>query len=123
MALGWMILIFILSSQSSIKVPDLFYQQDKALHLLLFSVLGFFWSLLLMSNGSRPTLWHVVLVSLLVMGYGGLDEFHQSFVPGRTPDILDLAADTTGGLLSALLMRYLLCRHVQQGPLSTFSST
>jgi VanZ family protein len=53
----------------------------------------------------------VLQASLLVMGYGGLDEYHQSFVPGRTPVILDLAADTGGGLLSALLVMILLRRH------------
>jgi VanZ family protein len=114
LALAWMVLIFILSAQSSIRIPDLFQQQDKALHALLFGTLGFFWALLVMSDGSRPTLWHVLMVSLLVMGYGGLDEFHQSFVPGRTPDILDLAADTSGGLISALLVMVLLKKYARQ---------
>ena len=114
LALAWMVLIFILSAQSSIHIPDLFFQQDKALHSLLFGTLGFFWALLLMSDGSRPTLWHVLMVGLLVMGYGGLDEFHQSFVPGRTPDILDLAADACGGLISALLVMALLRRHTRR---------
>ena len=114
LSLAWMVLIFILSAQSSIQVPDLFLYQDKALHSLLFGVLGFLWALLIMSDGRRPAFWHVLMVSLLVMGYGGLDEFHQSFVPGRTPDILDLAADTTGGLLSALLVMILLRRHARR---------
>ena len=28
--------------------------------------------------------------------YGASDEFHQSFVPGRTPDVVDWATDTIG---------------------------
>ncbi len=95
LSLAWMVVIFTLSAQSSMQVPTLFLYQDKVLHSLLFGALGFFCALLVMSDGSRPTLWHVLVVSLLVMGYGGLDEYHQSFVPGRTPDILDLAADTS----------------------------
>lgn len=110
LALAWMTLIFILSAQSAIQIPSMFFQQDKALHSLLFGTLGLFWALLVMNDGSRPTLWHVVLVGLVVTGYGGLDEFHQSFVPGRTPDILDLAADASGGLISALLVMALLNR-------------
>ncbi len=104
MALAWIAIIFTLSAQSSIRIPDLFFQQDKALHSLLFGILGLFLALLLMSDGTRPTLWHVLTVGLLVTGYGGLDEYHQSFVPGRSPDILDLVADTCGGLASALLV-------------------
>jgi len=114
LSLAWMALIFTLSAQPSMQVPTLFLYQDKVLHFLLFGVLGFFLALLVMSDGSRPTLWHMLVVSLLVMGYGGLDEFHQSFVPGRTPDILDLAADTTGGLLSALLVMVFLRRHARR---------
>ncbi|MDA8211200.1 MAG: VanZ family protein [Clostridia bacterium] len=32
--------------------------------------------------------------------YGISDEFHQSFVPGRTPDAVDLLADTAGAALA-----------------------
>jgi VanZ family protein len=37
------------------------------------------------------------LAILLVAGYASLDEFHQSFVPGRTPAVRDVLIDTTGG--------------------------
>lgn len=114
LSLAWLALIFILSAQSSIQVPEIFLYQDKALHSLFFGVLGFLWALLVMSDAPRPAFWHVLLISLLVTGYGGLDEFHQSFVPGRTPDILDLAADTCGGLVSALLALLLLRRYARR---------
>jgi len=35
---------------------------------------------------------------LLVAGYAALDEFHQSFVPGRTAAVSDVLLDTTGGI-------------------------
>lgn len=117
LTLTWMTVIFLLSAQSSIHIPNMFFMQDKALHSLLFGALGFFCSLLVMGDGSRPTFRHVLVVTLLVMGYGGLDEFHQSFVPGRSPDILDLTADTTGGFIIALVMRYILGRYARRGPL------
>ena len=115
MTLAWMSVIFLLSAQSSIHIPSMFFMQDKALHSLLFGALGFFCSLLVMGDVSKPTFWHVLVVVLLVMGYGGLDEFHQSFVPGRAPDILDLMADALGGLFIALLMRYILGSYAQRG--------
>lgn len=34
-----------------------------------------------------------------------LDEFHQSFVPSRTPTVRDVALDTTGALFSIVLIR------------------
>lgn len=34
-----------------------------------------------------------------------LDEFHQSFVPSRTPTLRDVALDTTGALFSIVLIR------------------
>ncbi|HQZ39300.1 MAG TPA: VanZ family protein [Vicinamibacterales bacterium] len=37
---------------------------------------------------------------LIATTYGALDEFHQSFVPGRTPDIRDLTADGVGAALA-----------------------
>jgi VanZ family protein len=32
-----------------------------------------------------------------------LDEIHQHFVPGRTPEVLDVLADIGGGLLGVWL--------------------
>ena len=115
LAVGWMAVIFLLSAQTTLQLPHRLFHQDKALHALLFGVLGFLWALLVMRDAAPPTLGHALVVTLLVMGYGGLDEYHQSFVPGRTPDILDLAADTAGGLLSASLVLFMLRRGLRQG--------
>ncbi len=38
----------------------------------------------------------------IVLGYALLDEFHQSFVPGRDPSLVDGLVDTSGGLLGIL---------------------
>jgi VanZ family protein len=46
----------------------------------------------------RRPLATVVLALGIVAAYGALDEIHQAYVPGRTPDFGDLAWDVAGGL-------------------------
>nr|WP_248930910.1 VanZ family protein [Paenibacillus hamazuiensis] len=43
-------------------------------------------------------------VILLCLLYGVTDEYHQSFVPGRTPDWHDLRNDGIGALLAMLFI-------------------
>jgi VanZ family protein len=40
---------------------------------------------------------------VLVSGCAALDEFHQSFVPGRTPAVSDVLLDTAGGIAAQAL--------------------
>jgi VanZ family protein len=52
---------------------------------------------------------------LIVAGYASLDEFHQSFVPGRTPRISDVLLDTSGGTAAqAIAGLVLLWGHVRE---------
>lgn len=46
--------------------------------------------------------WAVVAVCI-VAGYAALDEFHQSFVPGRTAAVADVLLDTGGGVAAQLV--------------------
>jgi VanZ family protein len=46
--------------------------------------------------------WALVAVGV-VAGYAALDEFHQSFVPGRTPAVADVLLDTAGGVAAQLV--------------------
>jgi len=46
------------------------------------------------------------LISLiLVVTYALIDEYHQSFVPTRTPSIWDSLIDIAGGLTALLIVR------------------
>ena len=47
---------------------------------------------------------------ILIIMFGYLDEFHQSFVPGRHPSGKDLAADILGGLGGILTYSLILNR-------------
>ncbi|MEW6681526.1 MAG: VanZ family protein [Nitrospirota bacterium] len=70
---------------------------DKVVHALVYGGLSFtVWMALRSSAPSASTrrlsLFAIVLTAL----YGLTDEVHQSFVPGRSMEMLDLAADAGG---------------------------
>lgn len=57
----------------------------------------------------------ILAAIVLVAGYASLDEFHQSFVPGRTPAVSDVLLDTTGGAAAqAIAALVLLWRHLRE---------
>jgi VanZ family protein len=107
-----MAVIFFLSHQPTIEYPG---GLDAKLvstlgHISVFAVLSvlIWWALGLsrLPLGRRATL--SVLLSML---YGLSDEWHQSFVPGRTPDILDIVADTFGATMAMLAVTWLARRY------------
>jgi len=102
-ALGWAVMIFYLSSQPGTDIPPLFSGMDKLLHALVFGILGFFTlgAMKTTPDGYRP--FQPGLAMIVVTIYGMLDEFHQRFVPGRSPDIYDAMSDAAGGILGVWL--------------------
>ncbi len=103
-ALLWAVVIFIASSIPGSKIPRFIHQiNDKLIHASIFFVFGLFVYLALEPKVKSVRLdWkRVVIAVLVVVVYGISDELHQSFVPGRTVDVLDATADSLGGLLAA----------------------
>lgn len=104
--LGYCLLIFIASSGPSAPGLDHFPHQDKLLHGLAYAVMGalFYHAL---KHAAAPTFsrraffFSIFLATL----YGLSDEVHQMFVPGRTADGGDLAADFLGSLLGVWCYR------------------
>lgn len=82
---------------------------DKLLHALAYTGLSFLLAWALPTLGNR--LIHVTWAAVIAFAYGCMDEFTQLFVPSRSCDIWDLAADCVGialGLTSYLLLRLVL---------------
>ena len=77
---------------------------DKVLHLGAYALLG---ATLLHAFSDarveRVTGARVLAAILAAFVYGLSDEFHQSFVPGRTPDAMDLVMDVIGAAIGATL--------------------
>lgn len=95
-------LIFTASSLHNVG-PSLFPNMDKVEHGLEYGLFG----LLLgrafrFTVGGKRGLWWAVGTALVGSAVGALDEFYQSFVPGRDSDIHDWMADSTAVLLAVL---------------------
>jgi VanZ family protein len=99
-------LAFIFALSSISRPPELpIVVWDKGLHGLLYLGLG---ALLVraLSRGfrSRITLRMVLVATIGAALYGISDEFHQSFVPPRQVEALDVVADTIGGATAAFTL-------------------
>jgi VanZ family protein len=106
-AVFWAVVIFLSSSLPSSAIPDIgIFRYDKAIHATIFFVFTLFLHRALTHTRSHPLLVrHArVLAWLIALGYGALDEMHQLFVPGRSSDPADFAADALGASLCILVV-------------------
>ncbi|MEM7249433.1 MAG: VanZ family protein [Acidobacteriota bacterium] len=100
----WMAIIFYVSGKPS--DPDapswlpLPVHGDKVLHLIVHGFLGLLLQQAFVIGLGHPIrrLWPAVLIGWL---HGAFDEWHQSWVPGRIPDLFDWIADAVGVVLGA----------------------
>ena len=102
----WMGVIFLVSSVSnpysvvpdSLRVPHEIL--GRYLHVLEFAVLALLVTRAFFLQGNLISRGRVMSAAfILSQSYSLLDEVHQSFVPGRTFQVLDLSLDLAGTLL------------------------
>lgn len=92
--------IFLASSRSQVAAPNLVSHADKLIHAGAFGLLATL-VLRVFFDAQRP--WRsVVLAAAGASIYGVLDEFRQSFTPGRSVEVADWIADTTGAFVAVL---------------------
>jgi VanZ family protein len=97
---GWLwpvaiaVLIFAASSRSTVAGPRIPYF-DKVVHFSVYGLLGTL--VCRQGRGWRGAVGAVLVVS----AYGAADEWHQSFVPGRSSEVADWVADTAGAAVAA----------------------
>ena len=74
---------------------------QNLLHVPAFAVLAFAWWQVLRGRSLGLIAMATVSVGLTV-GFAGLDEWHQTHVPGRYGNLTDLALDVLGAFLGTL---------------------
>jgi VanZ family protein len=96
--------IFFLSGQPSDEVDRAWWDiaLRKLAHVTEYAVLTTLWWRALRGLGMRMPLALAMAISL---GYAATDEFHQTFVDGRTGTPVDVLIDSVGIAIAALAIR------------------
>lgn len=101
---GWLwpvLLILAISGVSGVSNPSLpisFTFHDKAAHFLVFGLLAT--TLVRLPLFCKGHWWMMLACIAIPSAFGGLDEWHQSWVPGRMVDVADWVADTLGAAVA-----------------------
>lgn len=107
-----MVLIFILSSipmdgeSEHLKfLMELKPTVQNLLHIPLFGLLAYLWLNALTKNGC-PAKKKLIITIIITVSYGLLDEFHQTFVPGRHGSLIDILLNLVGILMGILFFSF-----------------
>lgn len=95
----WAAVIFYFSSLKQIKVSDFLFWDfltKKIAHVAEYVIL---YALLY-----RATNKNFILAYIVTVLFAATDEFHQTFIPGRSGTPLDLGFDSSGANISAYLL-------------------
>ena len=101
------LLLWLFPNISESRLVAIHFLTRKAAHFTEYAVLAFLArrAFITSSHAFLQRYWFQ-LGLLLVVIYGLLDEFHQSFVPSRTASIYDSALDIVGGLTVLLIFKF-----------------
>ena len=94
-------LIFYVSSLSQpVRLPSI-PGLDKIIHFTEFALLGYLVFNSIESGNNERKEYSAIFFSIF---YGGIDEIHQYFVPGRSCDWVDFLADSLGIIFVVLIL-------------------
>ena len=108
----WAAVLFLLSEKEPSSSGLWMLVNDKVAHVGLYAVLG---ATLAWGGALQPREPPRIFLVGAGIAYGILDEWHQSFVPGRTPSAGDLVADAAGVFLGVWITHALLTRQPWRG--------
>jgi VanZ family protein len=70
-------------------------------HLTEYAVLAILWARALAGPAARWRMPHIAGALTIAVLWAMGDEWHQTFVPGRTPSVVDVGIDALGALLGS----------------------
>lgn len=112
-AIVWMTVIFILSSRTSDEIDTFlpflqrffpFMEDFNWGHFVSYFILAMTIDYGIGANADR--FWVKVVIVLLCGVYGITDEYHQSFVGGRMPDLMDIRNDLIGAAIWTVVVAW-----------------
>lgn len=129
--LGWMVVIFVLSSEGhntssgrsdaivqALQSIGVSWQTDlltfltrKAAHTVAYLVLGVL-AYNVMRQYRLSNQVAVAVSAAVVVVYAMSDELHQLLVPGRSGEVRDVLIDSTAGLLGVLLAKFIYSKYL-----------
>ncbi|MEK7497900.1 MAG: VanZ family protein [Patescibacteria group bacterium] len=106
----WAVVIYSFSSIKTPSTSEIFWQDfmvKKTAHVVEYGILAVLLYRAFRSQGLNKTRAGTMAI-ILAAGYGGTDEFHQSFTAGREPTVRDVVFDTIGATLGIYIIWKLL---------------
>src|SRR3712207_2628376 len=96
-------LIFALSAQPQLPEPLGPDRTDVAGHFLVYASLAvlLWWGL---AQGDSTAGWPLIGAFVGAMAFAVSDEWHQAFVPGRSPSLSDLGVDALGAFCALVVV-------------------
>jgi VanZ family protein len=109
-----MLFIFLLSSRPAHDYPEASAMAQKGAHVFLYAVLAILLYRALTAYGLRAN-WAMLVAWLGAVAYGATDELHQTFVPTRFGNAVDVLVDSVGAATGLVVVQvYRLWRLRQQ---------
>jgi len=92
--------VFVVSGAQRLATPDLGFQfsKDKLAHFLVFGLVAT--AILRTPKLKNLRVRSLIIAIVITSAFGALDEFRQSFTPGRSVEFADWLADTLGAVVA-----------------------
>ncbi|MBI4116744.1 VanZ family protein [Candidatus Pacearchaeota archaeon] len=104
--------IFYVSSLPGSKATAAIPFVAETYHFSVFFLLGFF-LFFSIKGGKKTSPFYLAAALIITLIYAFSDEFHQSFVPFRSPDLFDIFLDLIGASISILIAGFISKKSIQ----------
>jgi VanZ family protein len=114
--IGWLLTIIAVSSIPSIPTLKIHIARseirlDYMTHFCEYGLLAFMAFLYFVGNDFRLNYKKFILITISIMLFAVIDEFHQKLIPGRSFNVKDILSNLTG-ILAAVMFCVLIFRKI-----------